>query len=74
MLGASNYQQAVDFADLYGVAPARILSVANENQALFVDGKFQVCKRVDYLTDELFKGRFDPNTRYSDLIQQQLPS
>jgi type IV secretion system protein VirD4 len=64
LLGASNYRQAVRMADIFGVSPQKLIELKPTEQIIFVDGQLVVCQRLNYLSDEIFAGRFDPNSRY----------
>lgn len=66
MLGASNYWQASALADLFGAAPKTLMNLDPSEQLLLIRGVPKRCRRVDYLRDKLFVGRFDPNPRYAD--------
>ena len=41
----------------------------DEQFILFQGGVFERCRKLDYLNDPVFKGRFKPNPRY----EQQAP-
>jgi type IV secretion system protein VirD4 len=71
-LGNSNHHQAVQMSGLFGVSPRRLMEMAPDEQALLIDGKFQRCRRLDYLTDEFFQGRYDTNLRYVDPFSSQV--
>jgi type IV secretion system protein VirD4 len=64
LLGASNYWQATAMAELFGVSPRLLMNLEHDEQLLLIDGQAQRCRRVNYLNDELFAGRFDVNPRY----------
>ncbi len=66
MLGCSNFGQAVAMANIFGVSPGKLMELEPDEQGLFVDGTFQRCIRINYLTDKLFAKRFATNTRYID--------
>ncbi|MCA9201068.1 MAG: hypothetical protein KDA87_26190 [Planctomycetales bacterium] len=53
-------------AALFGVAPKKLMEMEADEQALLIDGKFQRCRRLDYMKDDHFAGRFDVNQRYVD--------
>ena len=66
LLGASNFGQANQMADFFGVSPRRLMELKSNEQALIVEGEFTVCRRLNYLVDPYFGGRFDPNPRHAD--------
>ena len=50
-------------AALFGVAPKKLMEMEADEQALLIDGKFQRCRRLDYMKDDHFA---DVNQRYVD--------
>jgi type IV secretion system protein VirD4 len=63
----SNHLMARQMADLFGtdLRPEEILRLGRDEQIiLFHGGQWKRCRKVDYLTDPLFRGRFRPNPRY----------
>ena len=65
--GPSNFQMAKQLADLFGteVRAEDLLSAGKEEQyVLFQGGNWKRCRKLDYLTDPIFEGRYDPNPRY----------
>ena len=66
ILGASNYGQANTFAELFGVSPKKLMNLEPDEQLLIIDGRLTQCRRLNYLKDEFFRGRFAPNPRYSN--------
>jgi type IV secretion system protein VirD4 len=64
VLKANNYWQANMFADLFGVQPRTVSELGPDEQLLVIDGVARRCRRVNYLTDPEFAGRFDPNPRH----------
>jgi len=63
-LGGVNSRQIVEIADVFGVSPRRLTSLELDEQALLINGQFHVAKRLNYLKDKLFQGRFAPNLRH----------
>lgn len=66
ILKANNYWQAGMFADLFGVSPKSVMELGPNEQWLIIDGQARRSQRVNYLTDKMFNGRFDPNPRHRD--------
>ena len=64
VLKANNYWQGNMFADLFGVQPRTVTELGPLEQLLVIDGMPRRCRRVNYLTDPHFDGRFDPNPRH----------
>lgn len=64
MLGAGNYWQAAMLGELFGISPRVLMNLEPDEQMLLIDGRPQRCRRVNYLHDDLYAGRFDPNPRY----------
>ncbi len=63
----SNHMMARQMAEFFGsdVRPDEMLRLGAEEQIiLFHGGNWKRCRKVDYLNDPLFKGRFRPNPRY----------
>jgi type IV secretion system protein VirD4 len=56
-----------DVADLLHVSPQVLRSLGTREQvAAVADQEPRVISRIDYRTDPLFRGRFDPNPRYAN--------
>ena len=66
LFGARNQRMAKEFARLIGGINARtIMRMPASHQAMLVNGEGPfVCKRPNYLTDAMFKGRYDANPMY----------
>jgi type IV secretion system protein VirD4 len=64
VLKANNYWQANMFADLFGVSPKTVMELGTDEQLLVIEGRPKRCRRLNYLTDNAFDGRFDPNPRH----------
>ena len=64
----ANYLAAKQIAELFGkdVTPERLLDLAPDEQVVLVDGRAHFAKKLDYLTDAVFAGRFDDNPMYGD--------
>jgi type IV secretion system protein VirD4 len=67
LLGAGNYWQASMLGEMFGVAPRTLANLEADEQLLIIDGKPQFCRRMNYLTDDRYSGRFDVNPRYAAL-------
>jgi type IV secretion system protein VirD4 len=64
--GLSNGWVARGCADILGVGADELLALEPDAQMLLRPGHGPLpCRRVDYLNDALFRGRFDANPRYS---------
>lgn len=64
--GMTNGRMAAACAEILGVGANEMLSLGPNEQVLLRPGHGpQVVRRVDYLTDALFAGLFDPNPRHS---------
>ena len=64
--GAGNGWMAKVCADVLGVHVDELLRLKRDSQILLRPGHGPLtCRRVDYLTDSLFRGRFDVNPRYA---------
>jgi len=65
VMGTSNYASAYAWGSLLGVPAAELLSLKHNELGLFTRGVgFQRCRKLDYLRDRVFEGRFDPNPFY----------
>jgi type IV secretion system protein VirD4 len=71
--GFNNHQIARDWADLTGMPVNEIARLEPEDCALSLhrEGR-RVCRRLDYLRDEMFQDRFDANERYALLPGAQI--
>lgn len=65
LLGASNYWQASAMSELFGISPRALMNLEPDEQLLFIEGRAQRCKRLNYLRDPEFAGRFEANPRYA---------
>jgi type IV secretion system protein VirD4 len=64
--GLANGLVARTVADLLGVEAREVIGLGPGEQFLLRPGAAaEVARRVDYLTDPIFAGRFDPNPRHS---------
>lgn len=64
VLKANNFWQANMLSDLFGVQPKTVSELGSDEQLLVIDGRSKRCRRANYLTDQHFEGRFDPNPRH----------
>ncbi len=65
--GSKNYQVANKIEMITGVSTPYIRNMHPDHQLLVLDGFAQVSKKLDYLKDPIFEGKFDPNPFYSKL-------
>jgi len=73
----SNYLMARQMAELFGadIRPEDMLRLGRDEQIiLFHGGQWKRCRKVDYLSDPLFRGRFRPNPRYGGRNDPSGPS
>lgn len=65
MFGLNNGWVARGCAGLTDMPLKQLIQLRSDEQVLVLPGvEPRVARRIDYLTDELFAGRFDPNPRY----------
>jgi type IV secretion system protein VirD4 len=63
--GTTNGWAAKTIGDLLDMNPGELLRMSPKQQQLMLPGEgSRMTQRVDYLTDPLFRGLFDPNPRY----------
>lgn len=63
--GFANQFSANEWGDFFGRKPRELMSLPEDEQFLHVRGKGTiVAKRLDYLNDPLYRGKFDPNPYY----------
>jgi len=68
LFGNRNFAVAKEFASIVGVAPEELKDVARDEQTLVIDNEGPLlARKLDYLRDDVFKGRFDPNPHYQNL-------
>ena len=63
----SNFKMAQQLAEFFGteVRPDDMLRAGKDEQfILFQGGQFKRCRKLDYLTDPFFAGRYEVNPRY----------
>jgi type IV secretion system protein VirD4 len=66
VFGITNHNMAKEWAELMGMRAQDLNRLALEDAAVSVRGKGSVvCRRPDYLTDEMFAGLFDANQRFA---------
>ncbi len=63
--GSKNYQVARKIEEITGVPASAVRAMKPEEQLLVLDGFAKVARKLDYLTDDLYRGRFDPNPFYA---------
>lgn len=61
--GVTNYRMARELAEIFGIDDPRIMMRLPKDGLIMVSGpeEARTLRRVDYLSDPLFEGRFDPN-------------
>jgi type IV secretion system protein VirD4 len=64
LLGAGNYWQAAMLNELFGITPKILMNLESDEQILLINGHPQRCRRVNYLIDDCYAGRYDANPRY----------
>jgi type IV secretion system protein VirD4 len=62
--GSKNHQIARRVEEITGVSAGQVRQLAKDQQLLLLDGLPMISRKLDYLTDVLFKSRFDPNPFY----------
>jgi type IV secretion system protein VirD4 len=68
VFGLANGWAAKSLGEIMDMTPNELLSMSTKHQALLRPGhEPRVTQRVDYLTDAIFAGLFDPNPRYQRL-------
>ena len=66
VFGITNNNMAKEWAELLGQRPDDLNQLASEEAAVLVQGQGSlVCRRPDYLKDEMFAGLFDANPRFA---------
>jgi len=66
IFGFKNYYVSKEFAELLGINPIDIKDIANDEQILSINNELPIlAKRLDYLSDNEFKDKFNPNPFYS---------
>jgi type IV secretion system protein VirD4 len=64
--GITNHNMAREWSDLLGVPQQLLGQLAREDEVVLRQGQGSlVCRRPDYLTDEMFAGLFDANPRFA---------
>lgn len=62
--GRRSASQADQYADALGVDAGLFRSMTSDQMVLGIDGDYQIAKRIDYRSDPVFAGAFDPNPIY----------
>lgn len=62
--GCKNYQIARKIEEITGVPINQIRQLPADQQLLMMDGTSLFSRKLDYLTDPAYQGRFDPNPFY----------
>jgi type IV secretion system protein VirD4 len=71
--GWTNPQMAREWAQLMGMAPSELIRMDRQAAVLSLHHEgVRVCRRLDYLRDKIFVGRFDANERYGLLNPGQI--
>jgi type IV secretion system protein VirD4 len=66
VFGISNQNMAREWGELLGVSPQELDRLAGEDAVVRRQGQGTVvCRRPDYLKDEMFAGLFDANQRFA---------
>lgn len=66
--GAGHSHTARNLSDIMDCDASLVRKLPPENLLMFRQGQSEpmVCRRLDYLNDPLFSGKFDPNPRFDD--------
>ena len=66
VFGITNHYMAREWGELLGQRPEDLAQLAREDAAVLRQGQGSlVCRRPDYLKDEMFTGLFDANQRFA---------
>jgi hypothetical protein len=66
VFGITNHNMAKEWSELMGLRPHDLDLLAREDAAVLRQGQGSlVCRRPDYLKDEVFAGLFDANQRFA---------
>jgi type IV secretion system protein VirD4 len=66
VFGITNHNMAKEWSELLGQRPQDLDELAREEAAVLRQGQGSlVCRRPDYLKDEVFAGQFDANQRFA---------
>jgi type IV secretion system protein VirD4 len=66
VFGITNHNMANEWSELLGVRPQDLDQLAREDAVVLRQGQGSlVCRRPDYLKDEVFAGLFDANSRFA---------
>jgi type IV secretion system protein VirD4 len=60
VFGSKDYSAASEVAALFGIEPEDILLLDSDEQIINLKGSLQKVKTINYLTDPLLVGKFDP--------------
>ena len=73
VFGITNHSMAKEWSDLLGLRPQDLDQLAREEAVVLRQGQGSlVCRRPDYLKDEVFAGLFDANQRFALQGQRRL--
>lgn len=74
IFGLKNQFAARGLAEIVGVDARQLVEMADDEQLVLHNGKhIHIAKRLDYLKDSLFKGRWDPNPMFARSRPSRLP-
>jgi type IV secretion system protein VirD4 len=66
VFGITNHRMATEWSELLGLPPQDLQKMAREDAVVHRQGQGSVvCRRPDYLKDEVFAGMFDANQRFA---------
>ncbi len=66
VFGITNHSMAKEWSDLLGLRPQELSQIDREEAFVHRQGQGSlVCRRLDYLKDEVFDGLFDDNQRFA---------
>lgn len=65
VFGVGNHLMAQQWAGILNTRPAELLNLTRNQQMLFIEGQgSQRCRKLDYRSDQPYRGLFDPNPFY----------
>ena len=66
VFGITNHNMAKEWSELLGLRPQDLQALPREDAVVLRQGQGSVmCRRPDYLKDEVFAGMFDANKRFA---------
>lgn len=62
--GVSKWQAAEELAELLGNQPEDLLRLGSDETLVLNGGELSACRKLDYLKDPVFAGKYRPNPRF----------